>query len=123
MYLALKHSHMLLAILSISLFALRFIWRLQNSCLLKRRWARILPHAIDTLLLISAVTLLLQVPWYLQPWLWEKLVLITGYIGLGFVVMKFASSRRAQIGAFVAAMACVLGVVYLAHYKVPFLLG
>lgn len=123
MYQALKHIHMLLITLSVGLFIIRFVWLLQGSSLLKRKWVKILPHTIDTLLLVSAINMLVLVPWHLQPWLWEKLVLVTCYIGFGFMVMKFAKTKPGKISAFVAALLCVLGIVHLAVTKTPFLLG
>ena len=56
-YFALKHLHVTFAVLSGAFFLLRGIWMLSGSTLLQRRWVRIAPHVIDTLLLASAVVL------------------------------------------------------------------
>jgi uncharacterized membrane protein SirB2 len=56
-YLALKHFHMTFAALSGFLFLLRGLWMLADSPTMQRRWVRILPHLIDTALLLSAMAL------------------------------------------------------------------
>ncbi|MCK5435542.1 MAG: SirB2 family protein, partial [Nitrosomonadaceae bacterium] len=56
-YAALKIIHVISVIFSYLLFMLRGIWMMQNSSILQRRWVKILPHVIDTVLLASAVTL------------------------------------------------------------------
>lgn len=123
MYSAFKHTHMLMAILSVSLFILRFVWLMRESAQLKRKWVKVLPHVIDTLLLLTAIGLLIQIPWYQHAWLWEKLILVVCYIGFGFVTLKFAKQPTSQRIAFVSAMVCVLGIVHLAFHKTPFFLG
>ena len=47
-----KHLHLTLAVISISFFTLRFAWLLINSDQLNRKWVKITPHIIDTLLLV-----------------------------------------------------------------------
>lgn len=123
MYIALKHTHMLLATLSVSLFLLRYLWLECGSSLIEKKWVKVLPHVIDTLLLTSAAALLLYVPWHQQAWLWEKLILVICYIGCGFMVMKFAKRASTRSLFFLTASLCVLGIVQLARTKTPFLLG
>lgn len=54
-YLALKHLHTTTVLITIVLFAIRGVWMLIDSPLRRRRWVRIAPHIIDTLLLLSAI--------------------------------------------------------------------
>ena len=61
----LKLVHVSCAGLSISGFALRGYWMLTNNPLRQRRLTRVLPHIIDTLLLGSAVGML--VIWQVSP--------------------------------------------------------
>ena len=56
-YLAVKHLHMSCAAISVSFFILRFIWMRRGSSMLQQRWVRIMPHIVDTILLASALTL------------------------------------------------------------------
>ncbi|WP_048305509.1 SirB2 family protein [Halomonas sp. PR-M31] len=89
-YLLIKQIHMLAAGLSIALFILRAWWSVRESPQLKRRWARILPHVIDTVLLTAGVTLmiLLQAWPTQQPWLAAKLIGLVAYIGVGTIAIK-----------------------------------
>ncbi|WP_342807460.1 SirB2 family protein [Alteromonas sp. M12] len=52
-----KHLHLTAVALSIILFILRFVWLQRNSTLLHKKWVKIVPHVIDTLLLVTAITL------------------------------------------------------------------
>ena len=51
---------MTLAVLSISLFTLRFIWTLANSVKLQAKWVKITPHIVDTFLLIIGVVMAVE---------------------------------------------------------------
>ena len=52
-----KHLHMTLAVLSISLFTIRFFWTLVGSAQLEKKWVKVSPHVIDTMLLLVGVAL------------------------------------------------------------------
>ncbi len=71
-------------------FLLRFFWRWRGSPLAFRRWVRIAPHGIDTVLLTSAVLLALATSQYpLQvTWLSAKVAALLLYIALGMLAMK-----------------------------------
>ena len=56
-YAALKSVHVSCVAVSYSLFFLRGVWALRDHVYLERRWVRIVPHVVDTLLLLSAVAL------------------------------------------------------------------
>jgi uncharacterized membrane protein SirB2 len=58
-YLILKHIHITMAVvLSGLFFVLRGGWLLQSSPQLQAKWVKISPHVIDTLLLFSAIAML-----------------------------------------------------------------
>lgn len=123
-YLALKHFHMTCAILSGAFFLLRGGWMLADSALLQRRWVKIAPHIIDTLLLASAIGLAVwsaQYP-FAQSWLTAKLVALLFYIGLGTVALKRGKTKTVRVAAFVAALAAFAYIVAVAVSKqlVPF---
>ena len=123
-YLALKHFHMTCAILSGVFFLLRGGWMLADSALLQRRWVKIAPHVIDTLLLASAIGLAVwsaQYP-FAQSWLTAKLVALLLYIGLGTVALKRGKTKTVRVAAFVAALAAFAYIVAVAVSKqvVPF---
>ncbi|MGV8893236.1 MAG: SirB2 family protein [Burkholderiaceae bacterium] len=114
-YLSIKHFHVTCAVLSGSLFLLRGFWMLQDSPALQRRWVRIAPHVIDTLLLASALIMVFwsgQYP-FVQNWLTAKVIALVVYIGLGTVALKRGRTRTVRIGAFIGALlvfAYIVGV-------------
>jgi len=84
-YIALKHLHVTFVALSGLLFLVRGIWMLRASPNLEQRWARIVPHIVDTLLLASAIGLAVVSHQYpgQMPWLTAKVVGLVAYIVLG----------------------------------------
>ena len=115
-YYALKHIHMTFAVLSGVLFLVRGLWMLAESKRLEQRWVKIAPHAIDTLLLASAIGLAVWSGQYpgQSPWLTAKLLALVAYIGLGTVALRRGRTRQVRALAFVAALACfayILAVV------------
>lgn len=95
-YFAIKHLHITCVILSISLFILRFYWHMNDSAQLQKKWVRIAPHIIDTLLLLSAISLAWishQVP-FVQAWLGAKIVALIVYIALGSMALKKTKPHR-----------------------------
>ena len=109
-YLALKNSHITLAIISIVLFLVRAGASINRSKPPSIRF-RILAHLVDTLLLGLGVALayMLAINPLYTPWLGIKLVAIAGYIGCGTLVMKGKTKR---IKGYAMAMSLIL-VVYI----------
>lgn len=115
-YLTVKHLHMTSAALSGMLFLLRGFWMMRESPMLRRRWVKVLPHVVDTVLLGSAVTLAVwssQYP-FAQGWLTAKVLALAVYIALGSVALKRGRTRRVRIAAFAAAAAVFLYIVRVA---------
>src|SRR5690554_1964611 len=105
MYLALKHLHITFALLAFLSFFIRGIWMWHSSPLLQKRFVKILPHIIDTLLLISALILVahLRLTPGANPWLLAKIIALVLYIGLGVVALKHAQAEVRKL-AWVAAL-------------------
>jgi len=118
---AVKSVHVLSAALSITLFVLRGAWMLQGSARLRRRWVRIVPHVVDTVLLGSAVALAWMSRQYplVEPWLTAKVVGLLVYIGLGLVALRFGRSRRVRLWAWLAAIAVFAYIVAVAVTRHP----
>jgi uncharacterized membrane protein SirB2 len=121
MYTGLKHLHMLCAVLSIIGFIIRGGMRLADSPALQRKFFRIAPHIIDTVLLASAIGLLftLQMNPLTQSWLIAKIIGLVLYIALGLVVMRFASTRAIRATAYVAAIVVFGYLLTVARLKTP----
>lgn len=117
----LKHLHMTLAVLSISLFTLRFIWLLTHSSKLSAQWVKIAPHIIDTLLLALGVVMAVQyaINPFEQLWLGEKLLAIVAYIFTGYYTLKLARNKVMQIIGYLGAMGWVMLIFRLAMTREP----
>ncbi len=124
MYMALKHTHLLLVALSLSLLLLRFFLSLKGSPLLQRKFLKIVPHVVDTLLLLSAVGLMLTISQYpfVSPWLTEKLFGVLAYIALGVMALKGRTLLLRSFGL-AGALGWLVLVVKVAVTKQPVLFG
>ncbi|MEJ6476570.1 SirB2 family protein [Pseudoalteromonas piscicida] len=117
-YMALKHTHLLFVVLSIVLFYTRAVSRLNTGKLAANKGVFITSHSVDTLLLVSAVILAVTAglsPGQ-QPWLLQKIILVFGYIGLGFVIAK-ATAKKTKLLALGAATLVLMAIAHLAVSK------
>ena len=108
-YLPLRHTHIACAILTVALFVLRGGLMLADSPWQRNVVLRYLPHAVDTVLLTTALmltTVIHQYP-FATGWLTTKVVLLVVYIVLGSIALKRGRTRRIRIAAFVAALLTV----------------
>lgn len=89
-YTLVRYIHVTAVGLSIAGFFLRFIGIQIGANWALSKTARTLPHVNDTVLLISAITLvaLLHINPLNQPWLVAKIVALLVYIGLGMLALK-----------------------------------
>lgn len=115
-YLVLKNVHVACVILSYALFFVRGVWMIRASPLLGRRWVKIVPHAIDTLLLASAIAMAVMIQQYpfVHAWLTAKVAGLVVYIGLGMIALRRGKTPRARIAAWIAAQAVFLYIVAVA---------
>ena len=115
-YLVVKHLHITFAVISGSFFFLRGIWMLLDSGMLQRRWVKVVPHAVDTLLLTTALIMVFwsgQYP-FVQAWLTAKVIALIVYIGLGTVALKRGRTKAARVSALLAALAVFAYIVAVA---------
>ena len=121
MYFALKHIHMLCAAISIIGFIIRGALRIGNSAILQRKWIRILPHIVDTLLLLSAIGLMFTIQQYpfVDGWLTAKSIGLLVYIFLGIVTMRIAKTQPVRIIAYLLAIAVFFYIGAVAVTKTP----
>lgn len=124
-YAALKIIHVISVIFSYLLFMLRGIWMMQNSSILQRRWVKILPHVIDTVLLASAVTLVTMIQQYpgMSTWLSAKIGGLLLYIILGMMALRFGKSRKIKIISWITAQIVFFYIVLVALTKNPTLIS
>jgi len=124
LYLVLKHLHMTSAGVSIALFLLRGVWMFADSPRLQSKFARIIPHVVDTILLASAVGLMLVIRQYpfVNGWLTAKLFGLVLYIVLGTIALKRGRTKAVRGLAFFAAIAVFAWIVMTARMHWPWLL-
>ena len=115
-YLAIKHLHMTCAALSGVLFFTRGLLMLGESPLLHKRWLNIGSHTIDTVLLASALTMVMwsaQYP-FVQGWLTAKVTALVLYILVGAVALRRGKTRRIKTAAFIVALLLFAYIVKVA---------
>ncbi len=120
-YAALKIIHVVSAIFSYLLFTLRGVWMMQDSPILQRRWVKILPHVIDTVLLASAIALVTMIQQYsgMNTWLSAKIGGILLYIILGMMALRFGKTRKIKTIAWITAQIVFFYIVLVALTKNP----
>lgn len=119
MYLPLKHLHLTCISLSLILFVTRFYWRKQNPRMLQKKWVKILPHTIDTILLASAIgmAIIASINPLEQIWLAAKILALLAYILAGTFALKRANSPQAQNLSFLLALTCFAYILMVAFSK------
>jgi uncharacterized membrane protein SirB2 len=124
MYLTLKTIHIGAVTLSGLLFFIRGLWLLTNSSRRQRRWVKVTPHLIDTILLLSAIALAIMLRQYpfIHDWLTAKVVALILYIALGMMALRFARRRPLQLLSWCGAllMFAYIVAVALSHNPWPF---
>lgn len=119
-----KTVHAVSALISISGFIVRGVWMLRESPLLHRRWVKIAPHIVDTVLLISAIVLAVQIAQYpfVNGWLTAKVIGLLLYIILGTLAIKRGKTKSVKTLAFFSAIIVFIYIVLVAITKNPLLL-
>jgi len=121
LYLTLKGVHIACAMLSIAGFALRGIMMLLDSPLLAARFVRIAPHAVDTLLLASALGLAALIGKYpfVDAWLTAKALALIAYVALGTVALRPVRAKAVRATAFALALGTAAYIVSVALSRNP----
>jgi uncharacterized membrane protein SirB2 len=121
-YPQIKQFHILVALLSGSLFALRGAFVLAGA-----RWPQALPvrwfsYAVDTALLTAALMLLTILPgaMFANGWLAVKIALLVVYIVLGILALKRARTPRARLVFYLAALLVYFAIYSIARAHHPF---
>jgi uncharacterized membrane protein SirB2 len=120
-YATVKFVHQCAVAVSLTGFVVRGAAGLTGAVWVRGRAATTLPHVVDTLLLLSAVTL----AWMLRlapgnaPWLTAKVIGLVVYVALGVVALRPGRSLRVRATAWLAAMGTVAWIVSVAITKNP----
>ena len=116
MALFLKYLHVTCVVLSISGYLLRGVWMMRASPWLQKKWVRIAPHVIDTVLLGSAILLAIEIQQYpfVQGWLTAKVLALAAYIVVGAIGLKYGRTKKIRIAAWLGAVAIFAYIVLVA---------
>ena len=103
-----KLIHVTCAAISICGFFYRGVLKLYAPHRLQVKWLKITPHVIDSILLASAIVLMIQHALYptTQPWLLTKIIFLILYIALGLFTLRFAKTRSQVFVGFALAVLC-----------------
>ena len=115
-YALLRHLHIGLAVISISLFVARATLQFAHIDWRHWSWLRRLPHLNDTALLLAGAALAIwshQLPWQ-QLWLGLKLMALLVYIGLGSITLRPGLSTGRRGLALLGSLLAVALIVTLA---------
>jgi uncharacterized membrane protein SirB2 len=120
-YALLKAIHVGAVVLSGTGFFVRGLAMLTGARWVHGRPARVIPHLVDTALLLSAFALAwtLHVSPLKNAWLAAKLVGLVGYIGLGLIALRFGRTRAVRAAAWVCALLVFAQIVSVALTKDP----
>lgn len=115
-YTFVKHVHVGCVALSYAGFFARGLLMIHGAPLLNARWVRIAPHAVDTVLLASAIVLVVmsrQYP-FIESWLTAKVLALILYIVLGTIALRRGRTMHERVAAWTAAQIVFLYMVAVA---------
>lgn len=115
-YSAVKLMHISFAVLSIAGFFYRWTLIQAGKDLKASFVTKVLPHIIDTVLLGSAVALIVMGPFDLmsEHWLLAKIVLVIAYILFGIRAFRPGLPMEMRRKSFIAATVCVVLILMFA---------
>lgn len=116
-----KLIHIIFIFTSFASFIGRFSLSYLKPEILQNKMVKIAPHVIDTVLLLSGFTLVIQGNWLdgEYGWIVSKVFLLLGYIAFGVMAMRCAGTKRWI--AFVAAIVCFVTIFVVAITKQGFI--
>ncbi len=122
-----KALHIAAVLCSFGFFLLRARWAVVAPPALQQRWVRVLPHVIDTALLVLGLSLMTMLSAWPQhtPWLAAKLLALPLYIVLGSMAIKYGRTpaQKARCALLAALVFGYMFAVALSHRPLPISFG
>ena len=114
-----KYIHMTCALLSFTGFFLRGILGFFKSEVLQIKWVKIVPHIVDTILLISAIAMLYTMSLSIieNHWLIAKIVALVLYIALGVIALRTSVPIKVRVITWLSALLVFVYIVSVAVTK------
>ncbi len=105
-YLISYYIHVSCVLLTGVLFITRGVWMLRDSGLLQKPIVKVLPHIVDTVLLVSAISLMFQTQQFpiTYDWMTVKFAALFTYIVLGVFALKRGKTKTHRLAFFIAAL-------------------
>lgn len=124
MYLMVKHLHLSFVAVSVLFLIIRFFWLWSESPQLQKKWVKVVPHVIDTGLLISAFALCALIGQYplIDAWVTEKIFAVVLYILCAAAAFRI-KLKPVQLVAMGTSLLWLLIIAKLAVLKQPMLFG
>lgn len=115
--------HVASILLSLAGFIIRGVLMIFDSPALQSKAAKIAPHIIDTILLVSGIALVVTMgyyPWE-QAWLAGKIILLLVYIVVGTMALKRGKTKQIRVVAWVLALGIFAVMLTMARTRqLPF---
>lgn len=123
MYEIVKHTHLTAIALSVLLFLVRFVLNALQSPMAQKKWLKIVPHIVDTVLLITVVTLCILLKQYpfVDAWVTEKLLALVMYIFMVTLALKLGRNGFMRGVGLVGALCSIAYAGMVAVSKQPIL--
>ena len=121
MYTAFKHLHLTAIALSLLFLILQVVAQVMDSKMKDAKWLKVLPHIINTVLIITAVGLCVtsaQYP-FVHDWVTSKLIGLVAYVLLAIVAVKWARTNAMRVFALIGAVAWLVLTGKVAISKAP----
>jgi len=117
----LKLLHVTTVFVSFVLFVLRAYSIFSQGQFHRTRLFRLAPHINDSILLASALGLVIALKQYpfIEAWLTVKVLLLPVYIFLGMAFMKWAKTGWERVVLFTSAVLCFAYIVSVAVSRQP----
>lgn len=117
-YLTIKAIHMTCAYLTVAFLLFRIFLSVYRPVLLQQKWAKILPHIIDSVLLLCAI-LMVSIIGPNHPFILVKILLLLVYIGSGYLVLKVFKTITSKIAGSLFILFLFFIIVGVAIHKSP----
>ena len=113
--------HVSTALLSIGGFVFRGLLLFNDSKLITRKWFKITPHVVDTILIVSALMLLSRSGLNLldTSWLMAKVIALLIYISLGLIAFRFGKTKLIRVITWFEAILVFAYILAVAITKNP----
>lgn len=125
MYAAFKHLHMVAIALSVLLFVFRYGLVMANSSLLEKKFVKVTPHVVDTIMLLTGIALIFITGFMpfteSGSWLTQKLSCVLAYFALGYFTLKHGKNKVFKTFAFLGSLGWLMAAAKIAMTKTSFL--